>query len=379
MSLDLRLIDQLYLPHALRETQVTRARQRRRTFNRATFTRPGTPENNENRTWYRIDNNAGSGAALIYLYDEIGMYGISAGGFLAELSELRVSAIELHINSPGGEVFDGVAIMNALRSHAAHVTTHVDGIAASIASVIAMAGDTIVMAPHSQMMIHEASGIAVGPASLMRDMADLLDKQSDNIASVYASRAGGRTDSWRKKMRDETWYSAKEAVEAGLADEVAKQTRQTDKPKAELKLQGTRYENRDAAPAPDLTVDEPEPSAEKAPELEAATATVQINLDDAMVTEAVMDMLREAVRVRGAAVEAALEADPVEPAEPAEPDGQVATLTVEPEAPAEPEQPAEAAIEATEPDLDPWAAAVAHLTTVPDPDAEFARLTEALK
>lgn len=171
--------------------------------------------------WYRIEN-LGTGSAAIYVYDEIGYWGVTAADFVAELSELTgVSSIDLHINSPGGEVFEGLAIMNCLRSHPASVTTYVDGIAASIASVIAMAGDRIVMGPHSQLMIHEGSGLCVGDAEDMRKMADLLDFQSNNIAGVYQARAGGTVETWRAAMVAETWYTAEEAVAAGLADEVA--------------------------------------------------------------------------------------------------------------------------------------------------------------
>src|SRR5690606_8034659 len=103
--------------------------------------------------------------------------------------------------------------------HQAHVTVIVDSLAASIASVIAMAGDRVVMAKNATMMIHDGHGLSIGNAADMREMADLLDKVSDNIASVYAERAGGDVAEWRERMRAETWYSADEAVSAGLADE----------------------------------------------------------------------------------------------------------------------------------------------------------------
>ncbi|MFI9079127.1 head maturation protease, ClpP-related [Streptomyces sioyaensis] len=172
--------------------------------------------------WYRL-RNFGGGAAALYIYDEIGYWGVTASDLVEELSELTgVTAIDVHINSPGGEVFDGLAIMNSLRAHPATVTTYVDGMAASIASVIAMAGERVVMGPHSQMMIHEGSGLCIGDADEMRKMADLLDFQSDNIAGVYQAKAGGNVEGWRSLMRAETWFTAEEAVAAGLADEVAK-------------------------------------------------------------------------------------------------------------------------------------------------------------
>lgn len=206
--------------------------------------------------WYRIRNAADTGDATIHVYDEIGYWGVTAADFIRELSALDADRISLHINSPGGEIFDGIAIMNALRSHRAQVTTYVDSLAASIASVIAMAGDRVVMAPHSQMMIHDGSGMCVGNAADMRDMAELLDRQSDNIASVYAERAGGTAKQWRSRMEAETWFTAQEAVEAGLADEVAKRRMpDEDMPGMDNSwdLSVFRYAGRHAAPAPTAT------------------------------------------------------------------------------------------------------------------------------
>lgn len=210
--------------------------------------------------WYRIKNLA-DGATEVAIYDEIGYWGVTASDFIAELKTIDSAEITLRLNSPGGEVFDGIAIMNALRSHPARVITHVDGIAASIASVIAMAGDRIVMQPHSQLMIHDGSGMCIGNAADMRELADLLDRQSDNIAGIYAERAGGTVKQWRARMLAETWYSAQEAVEAGLADEVAKPLRRPEPEEdgalpvaASWDLSVFRYAGRTEAPAPSGTV-----------------------------------------------------------------------------------------------------------------------------
>jgi len=204
--------------------------------------------------WYRITNTVSGGTATVHIYDEIGYWGVTAAEFVAELSQVTASAIDVHLNSPGGEIFDGIAIMNALRSHPATVTTYVDSLAASIASVIAMAGDRIVMAPNSQLMIHDGSGICIGNAAEMREMADLLDRQSDNIAAVYADRAGGTVEEWRARMTAETWYSAEEAVAAGLADEVLSSRTSPDEnsPQNSWDLSIFRYANRAAAPAPNI-------------------------------------------------------------------------------------------------------------------------------
>lgn len=219
------------------------------------------------RQWYRITNLA-DGAAEVVIYDEIGYWGTTAETFLEELRGITASEISLRINSPGGEIFDGIAIMNVLRSHTATVTVYVDSLAASIASVIAMAGDRIIMQPHSQLMIHDGSGFCYGQAADMREMAELLDKQSDNIAGVYAERAGGTVAEWRARMQAETWYTADEAVEAGLADEVARPVRQPDQDPAmsdAWDLSIFRFAGRTEAPAPDITPT-PEPDPDPVPE-----------------------------------------------------------------------------------------------------------------
>lgn len=178
-----------------------------------------------NKDWCRIvmwgspeSKQTGDGAD-VYIYDEIGFWGTTASDFVTQLNNLDVSKINVHINSPGGEIFDGLAIFNALDKHDAEVTVYVDALAASAASFIAQAGDKIVMSQGAMMMIHDGSGLVWGNAADMRQTADLLDKLSDNIASIYADAAGGTTEEWRELMRAETWYTADEAVAANLADE----------------------------------------------------------------------------------------------------------------------------------------------------------------
>lgn len=171
------------------------------------------------RSWYEIKNKAEASAPTqVMLYDEIGGWGVYARDFLMELSAIK-GPIDLHISSEGGEVFEGVAIYQALKQRGG-VTAYVDSLAASIASVIAMGADTVVMGKNATLMIHDAAGVAMGDAKTMRDLADLLDKTSDNIASIYAEKAGGTPEEWRAVMQGERWYSAQEAVEAGLADQI---------------------------------------------------------------------------------------------------------------------------------------------------------------
>ncbi|MFE0844911.1 head maturation protease, ClpP-related [Streptomyces rochei] len=178
------------------------------------------PPPTEAREWYRIRNAASADTAEVIIYDEIGEWGVTAKNFIDDLNQVRAGNIDIRLNSGGGSVFEGLAIYQALRRHPANITTYIDGIAASIASIIAMAGDRRVISRNGSMMIHEASGLAAGNAQDMREMADVLNRLSQNLADVYAHRTGnGTADSWREQMVAETWFVGAEAVAAGLATE----------------------------------------------------------------------------------------------------------------------------------------------------------------
>ncbi|MFD9398349.1 head maturation protease, ClpP-related [Streptomyces sp. NPDC060011] len=170
-------------------------------------------------SWYEIKNLSGD-AAEISLYDEVGIWGVTASSFADDLRDVTAKSITLRISSPGGDVFDGLAILNSLRQHPATVNVVIEGLAASAASFIAMAGDSIQVAPQAMLMIHDASAMCWGNAADMAETAALLDKASDNIAAVYAQRAGGTPEDWRAAMKAETWYTDQEAVDAGLADSI---------------------------------------------------------------------------------------------------------------------------------------------------------------
>lgn len=244
---------------------------------------------NEGRTWFRMvtDLVEQPDTAAIYLYDEIGYWGVTAQDFVRDLMGLRVSNIIVHINSPGGEVWDGLAIYHALRDHPANIEARVDGIAASAASFIAMAGDTIVMQRNAQMMIHDAIGFCVGNVTEMQKMVAVLDAASDNIADIYVQQAGGTVESWRDAMREETWYTGPEALTAGLCDEVNNADEETEEPTAavpggddldalmakkyDLSVFAYHYKGRDDAPAPQLAATaEPEPTTTPEPAPAAA-------------------------------------------------------------------------------------------------------------
>jgi ATP-dependent protease ClpP protease subunit len=170
-----------------------------------------------------VVNKADSGPAVLRIYDAIGgWFGITATDVAEALDDIAPDRdLVVRINSPGGDVFDGTAIYNLLRSRAGQVDVMVDGLAASAASFISMAGDTITMNRGTQMMIHDAIGFTIGNAADHREQVALLDRISDEIAGIYTARAGKTVAEWRERMLATTWYSAAEAVEAGLADETS--------------------------------------------------------------------------------------------------------------------------------------------------------------
>lgn len=299
----------------------------------------------ERRDWYRITNQAG-GPVVVDIYDEIGFWGVNAAAFQRELAQVNASEITVNLSSPGGEIFEGIAIYNALRTHPANVTVRVSALAASIASVIAQAGDKIVMLSGAQMMIHEGSGLCMGNAAEMQQMAELLDRQSDNIATIYAERAGGTPEQWRTRMRAETWFSAQEAVDAGLADEVESLPRKGEQAEetvtARWDLSVFNYAGREQAPAPVINAS---PEAQAGGLVEGLAAVGEGGTDCRIFTASSGAKL---IEEHGPEVVDLLEGVRVRPAEPT----------------AEPEPDAWAAITAHlyTPAPDSWAAVVANLT-----------------
>lgn len=190
--------------------------------------------------WFDIQLKAG--AAEVAIYGRIGQTwdgkGVGAEGFLNSLKALGdVSAITVRINSEGGSVFDGVAIHNALKTHKARVTVRVDGLAASAASLIAMAGDKVVMPANALMMIHDPSGGVVGTSGDMRKMADTLDKIAESLVTSYQSKTGQSRDKIKTMMSSETWMNADDALGLGFADEV------TDAVKIAARYDLSQYRN----------------------------------------------------------------------------------------------------------------------------------------
>ena len=173
-------------------------------------------------SWLDVRNSV-DGKATIRLHDVIGDYwaATTSADIGAAIDAIEADEITVSINSPGGNIFDGIAIYNALRAHPARIITRVDGLAASIASVIAQAGDERQMMGGSQMMIHNAWGVSIGDAVDMRKMAEVLDHQNVVIAEIYAQHSAKDAADLLDLMTAETWFTASDAVSAGLADSVA--------------------------------------------------------------------------------------------------------------------------------------------------------------
>lgn len=245
------------------------------------------------------------GVASLHIYGAIGGFwdGVVAGDVVREIHDLDVATLNVYVNSPGGDAYDGIAIRNALRQSPAHVIVHVDGLAASAASYIACAGDEVIMGENAEIMIHEAWNIVLGNAEEMRTEADALDRLSDNIAAMYAEKAGGEVASWRALMKAETWYSADEAVAAGLADRI--EGRDTDAPAgdsagaaaANFDLSMFAHAGRAAAPAPvpaaAMAAPRKEPRMNRA-QLAAALAAGQITQEQHDAALAAFDTIAPA-------------------------------------------------------------------------------------
>lgn len=207
--------------------------------------------------WYQILAAKDGDPVEVLIYGEIGeswFGGIGAEQFVKDLQALKGRPLNVRINSVGGQVFEGLAIFNALQRHDARVVTHVDGLAASIASVIALAGAEVRMAENAFLMIHNAHAIAFGNAGDMRQMADTLEKVTGSLVAIYAARTGKKPEEIQDLLDAETWFTAAEAKEAGFVDAISE-------PK-NVKASGdlSRFRN-----APRALAAEPVPAAPPAP------------------------------------------------------------------------------------------------------------------
>ena len=246
---------------------------------------------------FSIRNSGGDAPTRIDIFSDIDPYfGVSAEAFLAELKMIRTDEIELHINSGGGEVFDGIAIMNSLKDHPARVTVVVDGLAASAASFIAVGGaDHLVMQESATLMIHEAWTLAMGDSQAIEKTAAELDRVSGIIAGIYAKKAGTPVEEWRAAMRDESWFTAEEAMLVGLIDEIRISPTApvaNAVPKSRVLNSGSfKYRSREQAPTPEI--------AARAKAQEASSALAEDNRKESSMAD-LMNELRQRLGVADA-------------------------------------------------------------------------------
>ena len=170
--------------------------------------------------WYNIQNKAGE-TAEVYIFDEIGTYGVTAQEFINDIKDLKDLPLNLRINSLGGDVFDGMAMYNVIKRREAKTTVYIEGIAASIATIIALGADEVVMAENSLFMIHNAWGGTMGEAKDMRKTAETLDKISGELTDIYRKKTGLSYDVLSEMMDEETWLNAEEAFELGFVDTIS--------------------------------------------------------------------------------------------------------------------------------------------------------------
>lgn len=169
---------------------------------------------------FEIKNNH-EGEATVYLYDAIGgFWGVDASDFVKEIAGIDAQTIHLRINSPGGDVFDGRAIQTALRQHPAKVVAHVDGLAASAATYVALGADEVEISEGAFFMIHKGWTMQIGNADDMRESAQLLDKVDESISADYQRKTGASVEQIEQWMADETWFSAQEALDQGFVDRI---------------------------------------------------------------------------------------------------------------------------------------------------------------
>jgi ATP-dependent Clp protease protease subunit len=174
----------------------------------------------EKPDWYRIEAKETDETAEIIIYDVIGWPYNDAFDLVRALGNITAKNITVRINSPGGDVFDGVAIFNALKDHDAHVTTKIEGLAASMASIVALAGDEVQAHKNAMYMIHDPWVLAVGNQYDLREIADILGKIGVNMLDIYYDKSNIGKRELKAMMKEETWFTAQEAKERGLIDTV---------------------------------------------------------------------------------------------------------------------------------------------------------------
>lgn len=227
-----------------------------------------------------IENAAGD-VATVYVYDMIGGWdGVQAKDFVVAFNAIQAPQIDLRINSPGGSVFDARAMATAVASHPSRVTAHIDGIAASAASWLALAADEVVMAEGAFVMIHNSQAVGMGDKRVMTDLAIVLDQLDQSFVNDYMAKTGKSQDEIAAWMDAETWFSATDAVGHGFADRIATTKKATNQWNLSV-YQNAPVELKQPSDAPSAS---PEPVNEQAPVQETG-APAQVQRHFALLVE----------------------------------------------------------------------------------------------
>lgn len=246
---------------------ISKKAPRRPALQAARMPRPMFPTRPAARSSFRVA--AEETEATIYLYDEIGPWGVTADEFAKGLAEVTASTIHLRVNSPGGDVFDARAMVTALRSHHAKVIAHIDGVAASAASFLALACDEVEISDGAMIMIHRPWGWAAGDADELRSTATVLDQIESSMVDDYERKTGQPREQIAAWLAAETWFTAQEAVEYGFADRIA----------------GASEGEEDDAGTTEETEEEPTPEAKLAARAKARRAYLAARLRLAEVSQ----------------------------------------------------------------------------------------------
>ncbi|NAH85837.1 Clp protease ClpP, partial [Escherichia coli] len=234
--------------------------------------------------WWEIKNSTGEddSPAELLIYGYIGEFDeVSSSDIVNKLKDISSNAINVKINSYGGSVFTAQAILSSLKRHKANITVYIDGIAASAATIIAMAGDKVVIPSNAMMMIHNPWTFAAGDADELRDIAEMMDKIRDSILSAYKEKTGLSEDKLIELMDQETWLNAEEAVELGFADEVEKPMRLSASIKeGMLSLNGITFEVSRFSKLPDSLAKLPQNKNELSTELNEQNEDDVVTLDE---------------------------------------------------------------------------------------------------
>jgi ATP-dependent Clp endopeptidase proteolytic subunit ClpP len=173
------------------------------------------------KTWYNVKAAAAGTPATISIFDEIGMWGVTAKDFIASFRQITENDVVLELNTPGGSVFDALAMFNAMKISGKNITVKVMGIAASAGSYLAMVGNKIIMPENTFMMVHNPLNAIYGNAAEMREMADVLDKIGNSLTATYVARTGKSDEEVRALLANDTYMTAAECLELGFCDEVS--------------------------------------------------------------------------------------------------------------------------------------------------------------